>query len=54
MDRDQIVRMLDDLVEEVDYDIWKELFHYRENPEAVDQLVHIATKHLKWAGVKVE
>ena len=46
MSRTQILAMLQELVEEIDYDIYKELFVYEENSNAVEPLIEIVEKHL--------
>ena len=50
MKREKILDMLKDLVNEIDYDIYKEMFHYDQDDEDVqhrqDVLVKIVEKHL--------
>lgn len=47
MDEDQIVEMLKDIIEQVDYDVYKELFVFDEDTEGlVDKLVEIVQEHL--------
>ncbi len=56
MNENQVLAMVSDVVESVDYDSWKDLF---VNPDpdsdlAVRRLVRIATKYLEAAGVTVQ
>ena len=44
MTKDQAIELLKELVEEIDYDIYKDIFIYGE-PINVDELVKIVLKH---------
>ena len=41
--------MLGDLVEHLDYDVWKEVFKYKTNayPGYLDKLLDIVSKHIE-------
>ena len=45
MTDDQILDMLSEIIEEVDYDIWKDLFLYGEEGD-MSHYVDIVRKHL--------
>lgn len=59
MNREQIRNLLSDLIQEIDYDIWKEYFVYdyeedeeddefvNELSEELDRLVEIVERHLE-------
>lgn len=60
MRKDQIIKMLSDILNEVDYDIWKSYFVYSDGGDTVlndegeyvadiSPLVDIVNKHLKKA-----
>jgi hypothetical protein len=48
MTDEQIVVMLSEILENVDYDIWKEVFHYTEDGQEllIADLITIVRKHL--------
>ena len=48
MDRKQIIEMLKDLVSEIDYDIYKEMFWYDDTDDETDceELIRIVEKYL--------
>ena len=50
MNRDEIVEMLKDIVSEIDYDIYKEMFVYDQDEadrnHQLDPLVAIVEKHI--------
>lgn len=57
MNDKQIVDMLSDLIEELDYDIWKELFYYPQldgEEHSVDEEVRIVKNHLKRCGIETD
>lgn len=49
-------QMLSDLVNEIDYDVWKELFHYNENDELVDRLHDIVAGYEEtvWERLRIK
>ena len=46
MEKEKIKEMVSEIVAELDYDIWKELFHYEDNPDSVESLLKIAEKYI--------
>ena len=47
MSNEEILEMIKDLVSEVDYDYYKEMFVYDDNPDQIQRLIDIVKKHLK-------
>ena len=51
MDREAIIAMLEELVEDIDYDIYKEIFvnpdDDEEAEETIDGMIKIVERHLK-------
>lgn len=48
MSREQIINMLKEIVEELNYDIYKELFVYEET--SYEDLIEIVERHLGGSG----
>jgi hypothetical protein len=53
MNRDKIRKMVSDLINEVDYDIWKSIFRQAEesedggpDEERIEELVDLASSHI--------
>jgi len=50
MEEEQIKEMLSDIVSAIDYDIWKDIFEFPEDPEfaedLIDELTTIVHHHL--------
>ena len=49
MTEDQAKMMLSDLVERLDYDVYKDLFHYNQDDDMIEDLVEIVQRHVELA-----
>lgn len=53
MTEEQIAKMVRDIIEFADYDVYKDIFVYLEGEVTPDEFYKIAKEHLKAAGVKI-
>lgn len=46
MKREKIIVMLEDIIENLDYDLYKEIFVYDEEQDSLEKLINIVEKYI--------